>query len=467
MRLHRAPLLVLLVLVMVVSLVPTRDAAAADSWLTDVNLLRELGGLDPVREDAAWSDGSQLHSRYMARNGVMTHEQVPGRPDYTSLGAAAGRTANLAFGYRTTRDVLRAWLGSAGHAYWLLNPAATKFGYGQAVDGSGVDWWTMRVFPTRDVDQGVPSSGGLLWPAQGAVVPTFSSALRKYPDCAGSPATGGLAIYWRGRTAPAAATMTVDGREVATCVFSYSPQWHGVAALRATPSGATVVVDLHGVGMPGPRTFRTASGFAGAGPTSWPSPDPRSIDPACAGVGAAAGFTDVRGTLFAEPITCVGWRDITEGFPDGTYRPTNGLTRGQTFAFVARLLDEAGLTRPVTSPDAYRDDDGTLFERDIDWLADLGLLPDGSTVDPGGAMRRGLMAELMRGAVAVVGEPTPGSRTNWFGDDDGTPYERAIGWVADEGIVLGVEPGTFAPDDRLTRGQMATFLARTLALLES
>jgi hypothetical protein len=54
-----------------------------------------------------------------------------------------------------------------------------------------------------------------------------------------------------------------------------------------------------------------------------------------------------------------------------------------------------------------------------------------------------------------------------FRDDDGSVFEEDIAWLADSGITRGCNPPTndrFCPDSTVTRGQMAAFLVRALSL---
>jgi len=47
-----------------------------------------------------------------------------------------------------------------------------------------------------------------------------------------------------------------------------------------------------------------------------------------------------------------------------------------------------------------------------------------------------------------------------FTDDDTSPFEPDIEWMASSGVTLGCGPGVFCPDDFVTRGQMAAFMHR-------
>ena len=107
--------------------------------------------------------------------------------------------------------------------------------------------------------------------------------------------------------------------------------------------------------------------------------------------------SDVAGTTHADSILAVIQAEIAGGFPDGTYRPGEPVTRGQMATFLTRALD----------------------------------LPTGAESFP---------------------------------DTVGTTHEDAIAAVLEAGITGGFADGTYRPGEPVTRGQMATFLARSLEL---
>ena len=74
----------------------------------------------------------------------------------------------------------------------------------------------------------------------------------------------------------------------------------------------------------------------------------------------------------------------------------------------------------------------------------------------------GLVLVLVAVASVTFAALPPGGT---FIDDDGHIFEGAIEAIAAEGITKGCNPPTndkFCPDDKVTRGQMATFLKRAL-----
>ncbi len=121
-----------------------------------------------------------------------------------------------------------------------------------------------------------------------------------------------------------------------------------------------------------------------------------------------AGFVDVAGTTHAEAIAWVAEQGITGGFGDGTFRPGADVTRGQMAAFLARSLDlPAG---PATFDDVV----GTTPAAAIAAVAEAGIttgFPDG-TFRPGDAVTRGQMAAfLTRGLDLPPGSATFGDVT--------------------------------------------------------
>ena len=68
---------------------------AGDDWLSTVNTYRAMSGLQPVSENTTWSSQARAHSCYMLQNGI-AHDEIPGRPGYTSGGDTAGNSGNVA-----------------------------------------------------------------------------------------------------------------------------------------------------------------------------------------------------------------------------------------------------------------------------------------------------------------------------------------------------------------------------------
>ncbi|MEA3511553.1 MAG: S-layer homology domain-containing protein [Actinomycetota bacterium] len=165
-------------------------------------------------------------------------------------------------------------------------------------------------------------------------------------------------------------------------------------------------------------------------------------------------------------IEAVAAAGITRGCnpPAGDrFCPSDGVTRGQMAAFLTRALE-----LPPTGDDFFTDDDGSTFEADINRLAAAGITrgcnpPENSRFCPDTTVTRGQMAAFLVRALGLA-ESRSG---DLFIDDDDTTFEEDIDRLATAGITRGCNPpanNRYCPSNVVSRSQMASFLARALAL---
>lgn len=113
----------------------------------------------------------------------------------------------------------------------------------------------------------------------------------------------------------------------------------------------------------------------------------------------------------------------------------------------------------------FIDDDGNVHEGMIEAIAAIGVTQGCSASAPQfycpfDPVTRGQMASFIARALGL-----PAAAQDWFDDDDGTTHEDNINRLAEADITLGCGPATsFCPDDLVTRAQMASFLARAFDL---
>jgi hypothetical protein len=116
----------------------------------------------------------------------------------------------------------------------------------------------------------------------------------------------------------------------------------------------------------------------------------------------------------------------------------------------------------------FGDDDGSIHESDIEAIAaagiTLGCSADGQSFCPNDAVTRGQMASFLARGLGL----SSGGASR-FGDDNGSVHESDIEAIAAAGITFGcsADGQSFCPNDAVTRGQMASFLARSLDLAVS
>jgi hypothetical protein len=125
---------------------------------------------------------------------------------------------------------------------------------------------------------------------------------------------------------------------------------------------------------------------------------------------------------------------------------------------MAIFLDRA-LDLPATATDYFSDDAGRSGEAAINRLRAANITT-GCAVGlycPTELVSRGQMASFLARALEL-----PATATDFFTDDTGTTHEVNINRVAAAGITTGCGPTTYCPTASVTRGQMAAFLRRAL-----
>ena len=172
-------------------------------------------------------------------------------------------------------------------------------------------------------------------------------------------------------------------------------------------------------------------------------------------------FADAIDSVFHDDIVWLAREGITSGCTgDGTlFCPSDHVTRGQMAAFLHRALGDLleGKGEAV-----FTDDDASIFEEDIEWLASVGVTSGcGEGVFcPNAKVTRAQMAAFLHRALDGVLEPA-GEAV--FTDDDASIFEKDIEWLASVGVTSGCGDGVFCPNDNVTRAQMAAFLHRALS----
>ncbi|MEA2022748.1 MAG: N-acetylmuramoyl-L-alanine amidase [Actinomycetota bacterium] len=175
-------------------------------------------------------------------------------------------------------------------------------------------------------------------------------------------------------------------------------------------------------------------------------------------------FTDDDESIFEADIAWMAAMGITKGCnpPANTrFCPDANVTREQMAAFLTRALD---LTERLNDP--FADDDDSIFEADIERLAAAGITkgcnpPANTRFCPDANVTREQMAAFL---VRALGYSDNGGG-DLFTDDDGSIFEGDIDRLGTAGVTKGCNPPSntrFCPGSRVTRGQMAAFLHRAL-----
>ncbi|GAA0454814.1 hypothetical protein Ade02nite_03340 [Paractinoplanes deccanensis] len=126
---------------------PTTAAAYETEVVKLTNAERAKKGCKALRIDSRLVTAARAHSADMVQKSFFSHTGSDGstfvtrevRAGYPRAGASA---ENIAWGYRTPKDVVTGWMNSAGHRKNILNCTSTAVGVGVAYTAGGAPYWT-------------------------------------------------------------------------------------------------------------------------------------------------------------------------------------------------------------------------------------------------------------------------------------------------------------------------------------
>lgn len=171
-------------------------------------------------------------------------------------------------------------------------------------------------------------------------------------------------------------------------------------------------------------------------------------------------FSDVsEETAFSEEILWASRKEFLRGFEDGTFRPQEDISRAAMAALIYRMAGSPSYQAPESSPFVDLPTDHPFYH-EIAWLADQGITtgyPDG-TFRPAEPVSRAATAAFL---YRFAGKPYFSTPVSPFEDLDlDHPFLQEIAWLSAAEVTLGWEDGTFRPADPISRAAMAAFIYR-------
>ena len=155
-------------------------------------------------------------------------------------------------------------------------------------------------------------------------------------------------------------------------------------------------------------------------------------------------FADTQNHWAKDAIDFVSARGLVSGMTETTYAPDSSTTRAQLWTILARQND------------ADLSGGNTWYEKAQNWAKAKGI-SDGT--DPDSAINRAQMVTMLWRA---MGQPAAGSAASFTDVSTDSYYAQAVAWAVEHGITSGVGNGKFDPNATCTRGQIATFLYRSM-----
>ena len=476
----------------------TTSAVYRSSVVQRVNWYRRMAGLDTVSERADYTAAAQRAATMMAAEGNLDHNPPAGWACYSTTGADAAGSSNLALGVSGIRAI-DAYIqdpGSnntaVGHRRTIFYPQLRDVGTGDVDRGPGNspsnvlhvfddNLWGSRpeVRENRDF---------VAWPPSGYVPAEttwgrwsfslyradFSAASVTVRDSLGLIDVDVLERIQPSNpnslTAPEPSIVWAVGGETNTSAFSeptngdecYQVTVSGVTVLGVAQSDfvySTCVLDLDFV----PTSSQPP--LAGDAPTTPPSCPGVNFaawnTPCWATQGTLADFADVTATWQREPVAWLVANEVTVGVTADRFEPEGTLTRAQAATLIWRMAGSP--TPPADAPTFTDVPAGSYFADAVRWMARYGITggTGNGQFSPDDPVTRAQFVTFLWRAVdePTVNAPFP------FVDVTAAWQIPGVVWAADAGVTTGTSPVTFAPDATVTRGQAAAFLFRFAASL--
>lgn len=185
---------------------------------------------------------------------------------------------------------------------------------------------------------------------------------------------------------------------------------------------------------------------------------------ACGTETARHAFRDVAsGTTHDNAVSCIVAHRVTAGVTADEYAPAGTVSRAQMASFLHRIGDRTGAVTWGAST-RYSDVPDSVHASAIRALASVDVT-GGADVDlyrPADRLTRGEMATFLVELHEAVTRKRLPDAPDRFTDDTGHRHEPNTNRAYAVGLVGGYADGTFRPDQPVRRDQMATFLRRVL-----
>jgi hypothetical protein len=172
-----------------------------------------------------------------------------------------------------------------------------------------------------------------------------------------------------------------------------------------------------------------------------------------------AGFIDVpRGVYFDEALEWAKKNDVVYGIDEYHFGPHLSTTRGQMITLLYRLYGnnvDVDITIPFTDVDPRG-----FYYKALKWGYKNNIVKGitDNEFDPHAACKR---AEVVAMLYRLAGSVEPNMVYSTFDDVPADSwYNDAVVWAHENGIVKGVSETEFAPDNNITREQIAAIMHR-------
>lgn len=166
-------------------------------------------------------------------------------------------------------------------------------------------------------------------------------------------------------------------------------------------------------------------------------------------------YTDVKKGFWGYgEITKLNERGLIKGYPDGTFKPDNTITRAEAATIIAREFN----LKATKSP-SFKDLKSTHYAyNEIAAVAEKGIITgrEAGSFSPDGKLTRAEMATILTRAYNLTG-----TTTAKFPDVTSKHWAyKNIQIIIANKLTEGYDDGTFKPDRQISRAEFAAFLDR-------
>ncbi|WP_102348303.1 S-layer homology domain-containing protein [Bacillus sp. Marseille-P3661] len=182
-------------------------------------------------------------------------------------------------------------------------------------------------------------------------------------------------------------------------------------------------------------------------------------------IDAASNFSDVsKGAFYEEAVNALAQKGVLGGYEDGTFKPAKHVTRAEAAKILAYDLGLSSQSATSTFSDVKT---GDWFYQPVSALSQAGGIGgyEDGTFQPNKTITRAEMASMLVKAYGLKVEEevslpfTDVSSTSW--------YVSAVEALYANNITSGKSATSFAPNDVVTRGEIAAFVYRASKLTET
>lgn len=151
---------------------------------------------------------------------------------------------------------------------------------------------------------------------------------------------------------------------------------------------------------------------------------------------------------------------IVAGYQDGTFKPDNRISRAETATMLYNLLAKEGKL-PESNADIRSELANQWYANQVDTVMDLQIMngyPDGS-FKADNKITRAEVASTIYNHLKKEGKITVNT-TSKFNDVSDAWYAEAVNSLANGNFIAGYNDGSFKPESEITRAEVATMIAK-------